>query len=168
MPHGPRPQSSRSVASVLQEASGNYKSKWRRYKRNLRWKTTMRKQGGDWYDGWIGNPQNHVPEYGVKFDSYGDAVPGGYNGGHRAVDPQTGDYMGHIDYNSAGRDAVIADLQVHPDHQRSGLATKMFDYARRNDPSMGWSHGGTTPDGEAWRRSLPPELQGQVPPLEPE
>lgn len=103
--------------------------------------------------------------YGLDISTAGDAVPGGYNMSFIAYDPETGEKAGWLDLNTAGREGIIADIQVVPNFQRQKVASKLLDFARRYDPEMNIGHGMTTPEGDAWRRSLPPELQGPIPAL---
>jgi GNAT superfamily N-acetyltransferase len=79
-----------------------------------------------------------------------------------AYEINSGKKVGWIDLNTANDHGVIADLQVEKAYQGQSIARKLLDYARRYDPEMSLSHGMTTEQGEAWRKSLPLELQGEI------
>ena len=104
-----------------------------------------------------------LQHFGFTAADHGDAVPGGYNYRFIARDAD-GNMLGEIAVNTApGHTAVIADLQVVDEARRQGIATKLLEWVRRYEPDMRIEHGYTTPEGQAWRESLPPEYQDTIP-----
>jgi GNAT superfamily N-acetyltransferase len=116
---------------------------------------------------WQWTQAEQQARYGLHFSAGGDAVPGGYNYTFSAEDPETGERLGFISLNTAGKDAVIAHVEVNPEARGRGIATKLLDYARHYEPDMTISHGLQTDQGASWAQKLPAELkQNPIQPLE--
>jgi hypothetical protein len=83
--------------------------------------------------------------------SYGDAVPGGYNGGFAAFDPKTGTRMGHLDYQSGGDQPVlIAMNEVAPAYRGKGVSDALLARLTAEFPGQQISPGMMTESGFRW------------------
>lgn len=95
------------------------------------------------------------PRY--KFEEFGDAVPGGYNGVINAYD-DAGNIVGNIQYQSMndpryGKEIGISMVEVDPRFRRQGVATELLDELRRQFPEEKWgpiNPGVLTDEGSAW------------------
>ena len=93
----------------------------------------------------------------VRVESFGDAVPGGYNGGFRMTDAETGQRMGYIDYQTSSRDPGsigIGMVQVEPEFRRSALADVLYARLRTEFPDVRIDPGMLTDDGSRWWNRL--------------
>ena len=84
----------------------------------------------------------------VHFVSYGDAVPGGYNGGWLAT--VDGNEVGYLDYQSGGGEVGIGMVETEPEWRRRGVASALLGRLRREFPGKEIDPGMTTPEGSAW------------------
>ena len=111
---------------------------------NLRTKEAISFDAEDW------SCENATLDDGtvVHFISYGDAVPGGYNGGWLAT--VDGNEVGHIDYQSGGGEVGIGMVEVEPEWRRRGVASALLGRLRREFPGKEIDPGMTTPEGSAW------------------
>jgi len=106
------------------------------------------------YNGYV-EPASHVSlKSGLRADiqSYGDAVPGGYNGGFVAFDADTGAKMGWIDYQSASGDPVIliAMNEVLRDYWGKGVSDALLARLMAEFPGRPISPGLMTTSGSKW------------------
>jgi GNAT superfamily N-acetyltransferase len=94
----------------------------------------------------------------LRFESGGDAVPGGYNGYFVAYDKATGAKMGYLDYQSApGMNPLIAMVEVEPAYRRQGVATALVRRMQEDFPGQEIEWGMMTPEGVALRDAIAPE-----------
>lgn len=85
----------------------------------------------------------------VRVSSWGDAVPGGYNGGFVLRDSD-GAEVGRIEYQSAGSSVLIAMIEVSDAFRRSGASDALLMRLVAEFPGAQISAGLLTPDGERW------------------
>jgi hypothetical protein len=73
-------------------------------------------------------------------------------------DKKSGQYLSNMTLDREGK---VSGVETHPKHQRQGLATKLWDYAK-SQSAMGIpepKHSGTrTKEGEAWAKKIGGEL----------
>ena len=89
----------------------------------------------------------------VTLSSYGDAVPGGYNGGWVGYDKATGAKLGYLDYQSSQDkdDAVlIAMNETDPQYRGEGLSDALLMRLVAEFPGRNISPGMQTEDGARW------------------
>ena len=79
---------------------------------------------------------------------------------HIAAYNQEGDVVGTMDWNK--RSKRVFDISVHPDMQRKGIASHMWDYANQVSKEMGVKGPKHSPDrtssGDKWAKSVGGEL----------
>lgn len=87
----------------------------------------------------------------IRIVSSGDSPGRGmYNGRYAMYDAETGDYMGHIDYQMAqGRPTLIAMIEVDPAYRGDGIATVLAARLFAESP-QGLVAGLVTDDGAKW------------------
>jgi GNAT superfamily N-acetyltransferase len=88
----------------------------------------------------------------MRFESGGDAVPGGYNGYFLAFVGE--EVAGYLDYQSCvwqGEQCVaIAMVHVNEGFRRQGVATALLARLREEFPGVDIDPGMLTGDGAAW------------------
>lgn len=121
-----------------------------------------------------------VARAGLKFETGGDAVPGGYNGYIVARDA-AGKRVGRLNYDTGGgpqfnmfgeridsgpsNEALISMVEVPPEYRRQGIGSAMLQHLRDEVlPGHEIVPGYTTPEGEAWWQSVgaPGVPKGQI------
>lgn len=86
----------------------------------------------------------------IEFSPYGDAVPGGYNGGWVAY--VNGKKVGYLDYQTA-RDydeVLIAMVEVYPEWRGKGVADALLARLKAEYPGRPIDPGLMTPEGAKW------------------
>lgn len=106
--------------------------------------------------GWA-EPFNHVTlKSGMKVDlsPYGDAVPGGYNGGWAMYENATGKKMGFLDYQSGGDTVTIGLIEVSSAFRGSGASDALLSRLIAEFPGKRIDPGLLTDDGFKWWRRV--------------
>jgi GNAT superfamily N-acetyltransferase len=102
--------------------------------------------------GWR-QPADRVTDPGgrvVSISSWGDAVPGGYNGGFLARDAGSGEALGKIEYQSGAGVMLIAWIEVAPAHRRQGIGRLLLARLAAEADGLVLDPGMQTPDGAAF------------------
>lgn len=88
----------------------------------------------------------------AKISSYGDAVPGGYNGGFAAYDAATGAKMGYMEYQTATGDpsVLIAMNEVDPAYRGKGVSDALLMRLTAEFPGKSIDPGMMTDSGSSW------------------
>lgn len=88
----------------------------------------------------------------IRIHEWGDAVPGGYNGGFVAVDARSEDPLGRIEYQSAdtGGGVLIAWIEVEPALRGRGLADILLARLIHEFPGQTIEPGLMTESGVRW------------------
>jgi len=60
--------------------------------------------------------------------------------------------IGHLDYGEFGGKVHIKMVETHPDFRRQGVASAMLDKLKSEYPGSRIKWGGTTQEGEAFKR----------------
>jgi GNAT superfamily N-acetyltransferase len=102
-------------------------------------------------------------------DSFGDE----YHGRYVALHPETGEYLGHVDYGQhslAGYPAYhIKHIEVDPKWRRHGIATSLLNHMAEQEPEAKFDPGMLTEDGAGLHaplkenfpdRFVPPPCEG--------
>ncbi len=90
----------------------------------------------------------------IEFSSYGDAVPGGYNGGWVAyVD---GKRAGYLDYQTerGSDDVLIAMIEVDPQWRGKGISDALLARLKAEFPKGRIDPGVMTEDGARWWKKV--------------
>ena len=89
---------------------------------------------------------------GAHIRSWGDAVPGGYNGSFAAYDPRDNTYMGRLDYQSARHEAdvLIAYIEVEPAWRGRGVSDALLMRLAHEFPERTIAPGLMTAEGVRW------------------
>ena len=87
----------------------------------------------------------------VSLSSYGDAVPGGYNGGWTLTDKTDGQQIGKISYQYAkGQDPLIAWIEASPGRRGRGVSEALASRLMAEFPGQQIDPGMLTDDGARW------------------
>lgn len=88
----------------------------------------------------------------IAISSWGDAVPGGYNGGFLATDTASGAKMGRIEYQSEthGTRTLIAWIETDSKFRGSGVSDALLMRLVAECPGEVIDPGMMTPDGVRW------------------
>jgi len=63
----------------------------------------------------------------IKYSSGGDSIKGEYHGYITAIDENTKNIIGRVDYSYSGGETSIKMIEVPPEYRRKGIATKLLD-----------------------------------------
>ena len=80
-----------------------------------------------------------------------DAYHGDVYGSIRAIIDNA--HVGKIDYASGGGKVGIHMIETAPQYRHQGIATRMMDRLKAEFPGRTVKWGGTTPEGEAFKRA---------------
>lgn len=100
----------------------------------------------------LGHSPLTTPDGGYINNDVRDAYRGDVYGTIRANGPN-GEPVGHIDYASGGGKINIHMIQTAPTMIHKGIASQMMDRLKTEFPGHVVKWGGTTPEGEAFKRS---------------
>lgn len=66
-----------------------------------------------------------------------------------------GQEVGHVRWATEGEHAGrVVYITVHPDHQRKGIASALFQHAKSVDPRVHHAHDNQTLEGRAWAQKV--------------
>lgn len=107
----------------------------------------------------------------INYSSGGDAVGKEYHGYIAAVEPKTKKVIGQIKYAYYDGETAVKMVEVSPEYQRQGIATKLLEklQSESETPIIPFGNFATETGNEVWRkfiasRDKPAEGQSALPP----
>jgi len=92
---------------------------------------------------------------GEQFNGYKmKFTPGDGDTLHRVDALHKGQSVGYLDWHPYHQEGELQHIEVSPEHQRKGVATAMWNFAKRQEDGDFLTHGRERTDaGEAWAKS---------------